>query len=181
MIQCSLHPKVMEMLGEPEVNLVSQHGVSLLPSPPLLSLSTDTFWSQTYRFLFFNYFIGNWASLVAQRIKRLPAMWETWVRSPGREVHLEKEIATHSSTLAWKIPWTGPGKSMGLQRAAHDWANFTGNSCNHFKKLIYNFLNPFVCKFCLKLVSAKPFFPEPTPLPQAMGPLLGTLSQHALL
>ena len=56
------------------------------------------------------------ASLVAQRVKHLLAMWETWVRSLGGEDPLEKEIATHSSTLAWKIPWTEePGRlpSMG--------------------------------------------------------------------
>ena len=46
-----------------------------------------------------------WASLVAQRLKRLPAMRETWVRSLGREDPLEKEMATHSSTRAWRIPW----------------------------------------------------------------------------
>ena len=51
------------------------------------------------------------ASLVAQRVKRLPAMQETWVRSLGQEDLLEKEMATHSSTLAWKIPWTEkPGR-----------------------------------------------------------------------
>ena len=44
------------------------------------------------------------ASLVAQRVKRLPAMWETWVQSLGQEDPLEKEMATHSGTLAWKIP-----------------------------------------------------------------------------
>ena len=63
------------------------------------------------------------ASLVAQRVKRLPAMQETWVRSLGQEDPLEKEMATHSSTLAWKIPWTKkPGglQSMGLQRVGHD-------------------------------------------------------------
>ena len=63
------------------------------------------------------------ASLVAQTVKRLPAMWETLVGLLGREDPLEKEIATHSSTLAWKIPWTGePGKlwSMGSQRVGHD-------------------------------------------------------------
>ena len=48
----------------------------------------------------------HWASLMAQRVKRLPAMWETQVPSPGWEDQLEKEMATHSSTLAWKIPWT---------------------------------------------------------------------------
>ena len=43
---------------------------------------------------------------MAQTVKRLPTMRETWVRSLGREDPLEKEMATHSSTLAWKIPWT---------------------------------------------------------------------------
>ena len=63
------------------------------------------------------------ASLVAQRVKHLSTMQETWVRSPGREDPLEKEMATHSSTLAWKIPWTEkPGRlqSMGLQRVGHN-------------------------------------------------------------
>ena len=46
------------------------------------------------------------ASLVAQRLKRLTAMQETWVRSLGLEDPLEKEMATHSSILAWRIPWT---------------------------------------------------------------------------
>ena len=45
-----------------------------------------------------------WTSLVAQRLKHLPAMWETWVQSLGQENPLEKEMATHSSILAWKTP-----------------------------------------------------------------------------
>ena len=45
------------------------------------------------------------ASLVAHMVKRLPVMWETWVQSLGQEDPLEKEMATHSSTFAWKIPW----------------------------------------------------------------------------
>ena len=56
-------------------------------------------------------------------VKHLPTMRETQVRSLGQEDPLEKEIATHSSTLAWKIPWTKePGRlqSMGLQRVRHD-------------------------------------------------------------
>ena len=64
------------------------------------------------------------ASLVAQMVKRLPAMWETLVRSLCWEDPLEKEMATHSSTVAWKIPWTKePGRlqSMGLQRVGHNW------------------------------------------------------------
>ena len=67
----------------------------------------------------------DWASLVAQREKRLPAMRETWVWSLGREDPLEKEMATHSGTLAWKISWMEkPGRlqSMGLQRVGFDWA-----------------------------------------------------------
>ena len=47
-----------------------------------------------------------WASLLAQRLKRLPAVWETWVPSLGQEELLEKKMATHSSILAWRIPWT---------------------------------------------------------------------------
>ena len=46
------------------------------------------------------------ASLVTQMVKCLPAMWKTWVQTLGWEDPLEKEMATHSSTLAWKIPWT---------------------------------------------------------------------------
>ena len=63
------------------------------------------------------------ASLVAQRLKRLPAMQETWVRSLGQEDPLEKEMATHSSILAWRIPWTEePGglQSTGLQKVGHN-------------------------------------------------------------
>ena len=64
-----------------------------------------------------------WASLVAQRLKPLPPMWETRVRSLSREDPLEKEMVTHSSILAWRIPWTEkPGRlqSMGSQRVRHD-------------------------------------------------------------
>ena len=62
-------------------------------------------------------------SLVAQRVKRLPTMQETWVQSPDQENLLEKEMATHSSTLAWKIPWMEePGglQSMGSQGVGRD-------------------------------------------------------------
>ena len=60
---------------------------------------------------------------MAQTVQRLPTMWETRVQSLGWEEALEKEMATHSSTLAWKIPWTEePGRlqSMGSQRVGHD-------------------------------------------------------------
>ena len=60
---------------------------------------------------------------MAQTVKSLPAVWETQVRSLGQEDPLEKGMATHSSILAWKIPWTQePGRlqSMGSQRVRHD-------------------------------------------------------------
>ena len=65
----------------------------------------------------------HWVSLVAQMVKNLPAMWETQVRSLGREDPLEKGAPTHSSILAWRIPWTEePGRlqSMGSQRVGHN-------------------------------------------------------------
>ena len=68
------------------------------------------------------------ASLVAQSVKNLPAVQETQVWSLGWEDPLEKEMAAHSRTLAWKISWTEePGglQSMGSQRARHDWATNT--------------------------------------------------------
>ena len=64
------------------------------------------------------YTICIWASLVAQLVKKLPAMWETWVQSLGWEHPLEKGKATNSSILAWRIPWTL--QSMGSQRVGHD-------------------------------------------------------------
>ena len=62
-------------------------------------------------------------SLVAQTVKCVPTMWETRVRSLGQEDPLEKKMATHSSTLAWKIPWTEESDSLqstGSQRVGHD-------------------------------------------------------------
>ena len=62
------------------------------------------------------------ASVVAQMVKNLPAMWETWVRSLGQEDPWEKGLATHSSIHAWRIPWMGDPdrlQSMGLERVGH--------------------------------------------------------------
>ena len=70
-------------------------------------------------------YIRKVTSLVAQTIKRLSTMQEIRVQSLGWEEPLEKEMAIHSRTIAWKIPWTEePGRlqSMGLQRVGHDWA-----------------------------------------------------------
>ena len=74
------------------------------------------------------------ASLVVQRLKRLPAMWETWVRSLGREDPLEKEMATHSSIFAWRIPWME--ELGGLQSTGHKESDTT-------ERLHFHFLNSF--------------------------------------
>ena len=82
---------------------------------------------------------GYVASLVAQRLKHLPAMKKTWVRSLGQEDPLEKEMATHSSILAWRIPWMEEPvglQSMGSKRVRHDW---TTNTFTFTRELIKRF------------------------------------------
>ena len=76
----------------------------------------------------------SWASLVAETVKNPPAMWKTWVQSLGWEDPLEEGLATHSSILAWRIPWTeGPGglQSVQSQNVRHDWV--TKHSTAHTK------------------------------------------------
>ena len=68
---------------------------------------------------------------MAQRVKHLPTVWETWVRSLGQEDPLEKEMATHSSTLAWKIPWTEECSRLqvhGVTKSQTGLSNFTSSS-----------------------------------------------------
>ena len=63
------------------------------------------------------------ASLVAQVVKNLPARWKTRIQSLGQEDSMEKEMVTHFSILAWRVPWTEEPcglQSMGLQRVGHD-------------------------------------------------------------
>ena len=102
------------------VRLFTTPWTAAYQAPPSMGFSRQEYWSGVDPFLL----IGlNWASLVAQMVKHLPIMRETQIQSLGREDPLEKEMATHSSTLAWKIPWTEePGRlqSMGSQRVAHD-------------------------------------------------------------
>ena len=82
-----------------------------------------------------------WPSLVARRFKRLPPMWENWVQSLGWEDPLEKEMATHSSILAWRILMMeelGRLQSMGSQRVGHDWV--TSLHLQFIESLQANFL-----------------------------------------
>ena len=75
----------------------------------------------------------SWASVVAQLVKNLPAVWEIWFRSLGWGDPLEKRKATHSSTLAWRIPWNSMEfESMGSQRVRHDWVILTFTFQNKF-------------------------------------------------
>ena len=76
-----------------------------------------------------------WATLVAQTVKNLPAMQKTWVQALCQEDPLEKEMATHSSILAWKSPRTEEPdglQSMELQRVRHDWSNYHFHICQTF-------------------------------------------------
>ena len=83
---------------------------------------------------------------LVQRLKHLPAMWETWVRSLGREDPLEKEMATHSSVLAWRIPWMEePGGLQSTGRKESDsteWLHF------HFHHLLLKIILPPSTCFC---------------------------------
>ena len=102
-------------------------------------------------------FLVPWASLVAQRLKHLPATWETWVQSLGQKDPLEKELATHSSILAWRIPWTGePGgiESTGWKRVGHDWETNTKHNIKLDKSEWY-FSKRDVKNLAVKAISLK--------------------------
>ena len=105
-------------------------------------------------------------------VKNPPAMQETWVWSLGQEDPMEKEIATHSSILAWRTPWTEEPvrvQSMGSQRVRHEWACTSLNLlsvafmlCFLFSLLLVLFLSPTLCfKFCWSF-----HFPLCSPLPR---------------
>ena len=101
-------------------------------------------------------------------------MWETWVRPLGWEDPLEKEMAIHSSTIAWKIPWTvEPGRlqSMGSQRVGHDWSDFTSSrhfsfpyQCgiirDQYQKIFENSPHVFKCNVMCFCYSVTPFVIE---------------------
>ena len=97
------------------------------------------------------------ASLVVQRLKRLPAMWETWVWSLCRGDPLERELATHSSILTWRIPWTGGAwwaTVHGSQRVRHDWRTSLSLIAQIAPTLATG--SPFCC-FCVPLTNSRNF------------------------
>ena len=108
----------------------SRSALTKPPTPSLLKRSQTLSRSRLHPLLaifarFDHSFLPERASPVAQRVKHLPAMWETRVQSLGQEDPLEKEMATHSSTVAWKISWmeeAGGLQSMGSQRIGHNGA-----------------------------------------------------------
>ena len=103
---------------------------------PIFSLSTFTFIKRLFS-------SSSLSSPVAQRLKRLPAMQETQVRSLGWEDPLEKEVATHSSILAWRIPWMEePGglQFTGSQRVGHDWATSLSLSLSAIRVMSSSYL-----------------------------------------
>ena len=114
-----------------------------------------------------NTFTGDLASLVAQTVKRLSAMQETWVRSLGWEDPLEKEMAAHSSTLAWKIPWTAePSRlpSMGSKESdTTEWLHSLWkiqNKVTYISTIYYNYfkvdkLGFLVGSFNIKLLKTE--------------------------
>ena len=111
-------------------------------------------------------FLPSGIFLVAQMVKNLPAMQETWVRSLGQEDPLEKGMATHSTILAWRIPWTEePGglQSMRSQRVRHDWTTDTftlymflwcrWSFCHHpsLSTMLSPVAKNYMALFCIKL------------------------------
>ena len=96
---------------------------------------------------------------MAQMVKHLPTMRETWVQSLGQEDLLEKEMETHSSILAWKIPWMEEPdrlKSMGSQRVGHDWVTslhfFTSLWVTVNSRSFLSFFFFFFFSACVKLL-----------------------------
>ena len=111
----------MELLGHMIVLFLIFKGICILSSIVAVSIYIPS--NSARGFPFLHTLSSIWVSLVAQMVKNLPAMWETQVQSLGLEDPLEKEMATHSSILAWRIPWTEEAsrlQSMGSQRVRQD-------------------------------------------------------------
>ena len=135
---------------------LQDHNVSYISSTKDDQAVKDHFmhtWLTEYGFIKWHDSI--WASLGAQMVKNLPAMWKIQVQSLGGEDCLEKGMAIHSSILAWTIPWTEePGglQSMGSQRVRYDWATnmtvFTTEQSpqQERRKVTHRGCHPILCK-----------------------------------
>ena len=97
--------KLWEMVKDRKTWRVTVHGVAKSQTQ-FSNWTTEGSYDLAFLFSLKESYLIKGSSLVAQPVKNLPAMWETWVPSLGWEDPLEKEKATHSSILAWKIPWT---------------------------------------------------------------------------
>ena len=110
-------------------------------------------WKNTFNPNIMGQYVLAWASLMAQTIKNLPAMWESWVQFLAWEDPLEQGMATHlpmASILVWRVPWTEKPirlQSMGMQRVRHDWVTKTHRythththtrTCINFKNQSWN-------------------------------------------
>ena len=102
-----------------------------------------------------------WTSLVAQTVKRLSTMWETWVRSLGWEYSLEKEMATHSSTLALKIPWTEE-----LGAGYYPWGRKESGTTEqlHFTLTFCNTLEGSITSCCIEWLTHTSRLPDFRPM-----------------
>ena len=126
-MKCSLGIcNFLEKISSISYSVLFLYFFALIDNEGFLSLLA-ILWNSAFRCLclFFSplLFASLLVSMVAQRLKRLPPMQETQVRSLGQGDPLEKEMVTHSSILAWRIPWTeDPGglQTMGSQRVGHD-------------------------------------------------------------
>ena len=116
-------PGRVQSMGSQSWTRLSRHTHYTLNYLLIYPFSSFFKWKTILKISSLSFYIGTQASLVAQRLKRLPPMWETQVRSLGQEDPLEKEMAIHSSILAWRIPWTEKPSSLqstGSQRVGHD-------------------------------------------------------------
>ena len=130
-------------------------------------MSLKTVWGENFFFLSGTQFFSfkpsnNWMRPIHGRgflngsgVKNSPAVQEIWVQSLGLDDSLEKEMATHSGILAWKISWTKELQSMGSQRLGHNWATNTSVQFSH--SVVSNSLRPHESQH------ARPPCPSPSP------------------
>ena len=116
--------------SQTQLKWLGTHREKLLPILAFAWTTSESLYRLSYSYKLMN-------SLVTQMVKNMPAVWETWVWSLGQEDSLKKGMATHSSILAWRIPWTeepGGPLSMGSHRVGYDWVTTVSLSMNGHEK-----------------------------------------------